>query len=128
MFENLDSIDLYDHRIHLRHGGVADAGTRPGGPADAALWTVGAFHADSDRAVHADVWERHPTGHEVLVVLSGELHVHLRDRGNAPAATLTAGRSFIVPAGRWHRLAVVEAGDMLTITPRAGTEHEKAAE
>jgi quercetin dioxygenase-like cupin family protein len=53
--------------------------------------------------------------------------VHLRDHDPAPVAVLTAGRSFIVPAGRWHRLAVAEAGDLITITPRAGTEHERTA-
>jgi mannose-6-phosphate isomerase-like protein (cupin superfamily) len=126
MFENYtDTIDLYDTLIHLRQGGLAEPGTRSGGLADASLWTVGAFHADSDQAVHADFWERHPTGQEVIVVLSGALHVYLRGDGNAPAATLTAGQSFIVPVGRWHRLAVVAPGDLLTITTRAGTDHEK---
>ena len=63
------------------------------------LWTVGAFHAETDRSVHADHWERHPHGHELLVVLSGALRVHLREQGREPVATLTAGQSFIVPPG-----------------------------
>lgn len=135
MFENsTDNIDLFDNLIHLRQGGVAEVaepGTRSGarsGRGDAGLWTVGAFHADDYRAVHADVWERHPTGHELVCVLSGALAVHLRDGGTEPAATLTAGQSFIVPAGRCHRPAVVAPGDLLSITPRAGTQHERAGD
>ncbi len=134
MFENdSDTIDLFDTLIHLRQDGVAEPRTRRNaraGHGDGGLWTVGAFRADSDRAVHSDVWERHPSGHEVLCVLSGALQVYLRDDGDGtvPAATLTAGRSFIVPVGRWHRLAVVEPGDLLTITPRVDTQHEKASD
>ncbi|WP_072477545.1 cupin domain-containing protein [Amycolatopsis australiensis] len=118
MFENYD---LFSTLIQLHAGGVAKLVNRRDAPG---LWTVGAFHAESDRAVHSDVWERHPGGHEILVVLSGELHVHLRDEGHV--VTLTAGRSFLVPPGCWHRLTVGEPGDLLSITPRAGTEHEKA--
>ncbi len=127
--------DLFDTMIHLRQGGVAEAAeprTRANalaGRGAASLWTVGAFHADSDRAVHADVWERHPSGSEMLCVLSGAMHVYLRDHGDGtvPVATLTSGQSFIVPAGRWHRLAVVEPADLLAITPRVNTQHENVS-
>jgi mannose-6-phosphate isomerase-like protein (cupin superfamily) len=128
MFENYPhAIDLFDTLIQLREGGVAEPSTRPG-RADAGLWTVTAFHADSDQALHADVWERHPAGHEVLCVLSGAVHIYLRDHGGGtePVATLTSGQSFIVPVGRWHRLAVGEPCDLLAITPRIDTQHEKA--
>ena len=122
MFENYD---LFKTLIHLRAGGVAHPTDRREARAGGEnLWTVGAFHAEDDRAVHSHVWERHPDGHEVLVVLSGALRVHLRDEGLV--TTLTAGRSFVVPPGRWHRLTVEEPGDLLSITPRAGTEHERA--
>ncbi|WIV57177.1 cupin domain-containing protein [Amycolatopsis nalaikhensis] len=123
MFENYD---LFSTLIQLRPDGVAEAADRREAlrGTDGSLWSVGAFHAEDDRAVHSDVWERHTRGHEVLVALSGTFRVHLRDEGLV--ATLTAGRSFIVPPGRWHRLAVEEPGDLLSITPRAGTEHEKA--
>jgi mannose-6-phosphate isomerase-like protein (cupin superfamily) len=124
MFENYD---LFKTLIRLREGGVAEpVDRREGFTGGESLWTVGAFHAESDRSVHADHWERHPQGHEVLVVLSGALGVHLRDEGPEPVVTLTAGQSFIVPPGRWHRLAVEEPGDLISITPRTGTEHERA--
>ncbi|MEV6646987.1 cupin domain-containing protein [Amycolatopsis sp. NPDC051371] len=122
MFENYD---LFKTLIQLRPSGVAEPATRREAIADAeSLWTISAFHAEDDRAVHSEVWERHANGHEVLVVLSGALRVHLREEGHV--VTLTAGRSFIVPPGRWHRLSVDEPGDLLSITPRAGTEHERA--
>jgi mannose-6-phosphate isomerase-like protein (cupin superfamily) len=123
MFENYDLNTL----IQLRPGGVAEpTGRREAlaGTDGESLWTVGAFRAETDRDVHADVWERHARWQEILVVLSGALRVYLRDEGHV--ATLTAGRSFLVPPGRWHRLAVEEPGALLSITPRAGTEHEKA--
>ncbi|MCR6484504.1 cupin domain-containing protein [Amycolatopsis sp. OK19-0408] len=123
MFENYD---LFKTFIQLRTGGVAESVNRREALAGAgeSLWTIGAFHAEDDHAVHSDVWERHTQGHEVLVVLSSALRVYVREEGLV--ATLTAGQSFIVPPGRWHRLAVEEPGDLLSITPRAGTEHEKA--
>ncbi|GCD96199.1 cupin domain-containing protein [Embleya hyalina] len=122
-------LDLFDSLIHLREGGIVDAGPRRGF-GDPGLWTVTAFHAADDRAVHADVWERHPAGQEVLCVLSGVVCVHLRDHddGREPVATLTAGTCFVVPAGRWHRLTVREPGDLLVVTPREGTGHERMTE
>jgi mannose-6-phosphate isomerase-like protein (cupin superfamily) len=129
MFENYD---LFKTMIQLRPDGSAEAS----GPGDRhaaltgdaqSLWTIGAFHAEDDRAVHAGYWERHPHGHEVLFVSAGALRVYLRDEGPEPVTTLRAGQSFIVPPGRWHRLAVEEPADLLSITPRSGTEHERDA-
>lgn len=122
-----ENYDLFKTLIQLRPSGAAEPAERREalrGTDGESLWTLGAFHAEDDRAVHSDVWERHTQGHEVLVVLSGALRIYVRDEGLV--ATLTAGHSFIVPPGRWHRLAVEEPGDLLSITPRAGTEHEKA--
>ena len=122
MFEN--SIDLFESLVHLREGRVVEPGTRQDPPG---LWSVGAFHADSDGSVHADHWERHPEGQELLFVLSGELAVHLRDHGRDPVTTLTSGQAFVVPAGQWHRLSVREPGDLVSITPRPGTDHEQVS-
>lgn len=134
MFENsTHTLDMFDNLIRLRQDGVVDVVERTArghalaGLGEAGSWTVGAFHADSDEAVHSHLWERHPNGHEVLCLLSGTMRVQLRDQGDgrSPVATLTSGRSFVVPAGRWHRPAVVEPGDLLSITPRTDTQHQK---
>ena len=45
-------------------------------------WAVAAFHANSDQAVHPDMWERHPAGQEVLCVLSGSVNLYLREVGD----------------------------------------------
>jgi mannose-6-phosphate isomerase-like protein (cupin superfamily) len=132
MFENsVNPINLFDTLIQLRQGGVAEPSMRSRdadpGRAGAGLWTLTAFHADSDQALHSDVWECHPTGQEVLCVPSGAIHIYLRDHGAGakPVATLTAGQCFIVPVGQWHRLSVSEPGDLLAITPRVDTQHER---
>ncbi|WP_433502469.1 cupin domain-containing protein [Pseudonocardia halophobica] len=127
MFRNyVTSFVLFDTAIRLRDG-VAEPGARPGTGVDGA-WTIAAHRADGDRALHSDVWERHPAGEEVLCVLSGAVTVYLRDHGDGrtPAASLTSGRALVVPAGCWHRLTLVEPADLLVVTPRAGTEHERA--
>ena len=46
-------------------------------------WAVAAFHANSDQAVHPDMWERHPAGQEVLCVLSGSVNLYLREVAGA---------------------------------------------
>lgn len=127
MFEKYGkTIDLFQALVHLREGGIAEPSAKPG-VADPGLWTLGAIHADSNCALHSDVWERHPTGQEVLCVFSGTVNVHLRDQEDdtKPYATLTAGQAFVVPANTWHRLTVTEPANLLAITPRAETQHER---
>ena len=50
------------------------------------------------------IWERHPAGEEILVLLSGELEM-------------------VVPRNTWHRALVKRPGNLMFITPGAGTEH-----
>lgn len=112
-------VDLFETWVRLHDGSTAEPAAAFS-PAAAGSWTVAAFHAADDDAVHADHWERHPGGNEVLCPLSGAVEVYLRDRpdgGDAgePVATLTAGQVFIVPVGQWHRLAVAEPGDLLAV-------------
>jgi mannose-6-phosphate isomerase-like protein (cupin superfamily) len=128
MFEKYLIHDLNNAVIQLHEGGRAEANARPGF-ADPGLWTVAVFRAESGRSLHSDVWERHPTGSEVLGALSGAIEVYLRDHdeGSAPVVTLTAGQAFIVPPGQWHRLDVRAPADLLVVTPRSGTEHESVA-
>jgi mannose-6-phosphate isomerase-like protein (cupin superfamily) len=126
MFLNyLDVFAISEATVQLREGGVAEP-TSVKGTTDAGAWTVAVFRADDSRALHPDVWECHPTGNEVLCALSGVLHVFLRDHDpDVPALTLASGEAFIVPVGAWHRLEVGEPAELLAITPRAGTLHER---
>ena len=68
-------------------------------------------------------WERHPAGDEILVLLSGRLELVLETAAGERRATIEAGQSFVVPKGLWHRGIVPEAGEVMFITPGAGTEH-----
>ncbi len=123
------SIDMFSSLIELREGGAVEE--RPRGLfGDWGLWTVAAFHADSNDAVHSDVWERHPLGDELLCLLSGAITVHLRDHASEAGATtaLRPATCYVVAAGQWHRLTVEEPGDLVAITPRVNTAHETMSE
>ena len=68
-------------------------------------------------------WERHPAGDEILVLLSGEMEVVLDTASGEQRARLAPGQTFIVPKGVWHRGIVSRPGELMFITPGAGTEH-----
>jgi mannose-6-phosphate isomerase-like protein (cupin superfamily) len=69
-------------------------------------------------------WERHPAGDEILVLLSGEIDLVLQTRAGARTTRLKAGQTFVVPQGTWHRARVHKPGELMFITPGAGTEHK----
>jgi mannose-6-phosphate isomerase-like protein (cupin superfamily) len=80
-------------------------------------------------------WERHPTGDELVYVLSGDVEFHLDDDHQDHAVTLRAGQAVIVPAGTWHRARIHAPSRLLFVTPTpqrtqqrpAGTENEHDA-
>jgi len=72
-------------------------------------------------------WEMHPAGDEILLALSGRMAVVLQGvlQGDPDESfALKAGEAFVVPRGRWHRLNVIEAGEVVFMTPGEGTEHK----
>ena len=69
------------------------------------------------------IWERHPGGDEILILLSGELDIVLETRSGERRTRLKSGQSFVVPRGTWHRAVVRKPGELMFITPGAGTEH-----
>ena len=82
-----------------------------------------AFHLAED----IDHWEMHPAGDELLVRLSGVFEVLLEVGGTTRRATLDAATCCcLVPKGAWHTIKVREAGEILFVTPGAGTEHRPA--
>jgi mannose-6-phosphate isomerase-like protein (cupin superfamily) len=80
---------------------------------------VGTFHNAEDW----DVWEMHPSGDEVVCLLTGAVDVVLDEPDEERVVELTAGRTCIVPRGVWHRAIVREPGDTLHITRGEGTQH-----
>lgn len=74
-----------------------------------------------------DHWEMHPAGDEWLIRLSGAFEVVLEMGGTMQCATLNAETCCcLVPKGVWHTIRVREPGDLLFVTPGAGTEHRPA--
>jgi mannose-6-phosphate isomerase-like protein (cupin superfamily) len=80
------------------------------------------FDFDDDRSLHADHWERHPSGDEILCVLQGRLLAAVEAAGGAEEAEIGEGQAVIFAKAAWHRLRVLEPGRLLVFTPRAGSE------
>jgi mannose-6-phosphate isomerase-like protein (cupin superfamily) len=78
------------------------------------------FH--DDQSVHADHWECHPAGDEILCVLEGRLLATVDRDGAVEDAVIEQGQAFIIPRQSWHRLRVLEPGRLLFFTPRAGSQ------
>ena len=68
-------------------------------------------------------WEMHPAGDEVVYQVSGISELVLEADDGEERVRLAAGRFVIVPQGVWHTADTVEPGEMLFITPGAGTQH-----
>ena len=79
------------------------------------------FDFQDDASVHADHWERHPSGDEILCLLQGRVVATIEVDGAAEEAVVEAGQAVIFPAATWHRLRVLEPGRLLVFTPRAGS-------
>lgn len=88
---------------------------------------LAAFHVRTDADVHADHWEVHTEGDELVSCLDGGLRMYFR--GERPeddeVVRLTSGTAVVVPRGRWHRIELDEPSDILAITLRLGTRVEK---
>ena len=83
---------------------------------------LGVFQIASPDDLHSDIWEMHPAGDEILLMLTGELGVEYSDghcRGNS---VLESGRGVVMPAGVWHRLLLREPGLLMVLTPSQGTK------
>jgi len=89
-------------------------------------WIVGIKPVSDGSTVHADYWERHPRGEEILCLLAGQVEIILSCEGGSERSVLLhAGQGFIVPRGNWHRLRVQQAGKLMFITPSQGSEHRR---
>ena len=84
---------------------------------------VGAKHGTEPADFHADEWEMHPSGDEVLYLLTGALDVVLDEPGGERTVELRAGQGCLVPRGIWHRLILGRPSDLLFVTPAHGTRH-----
>jgi len=85
-------------------------------------WLVSAYHMTADTRA----WERHPSGDELLYLLSGAIDVVLEMDDGERTIELRAGSACVVPRGRWHRQIVRSPGDILSMTFGKGTQHRPA--
>jgi mannose-6-phosphate isomerase-like protein (cupin superfamily) len=122
-------IDVFTHGLHFERRGTVRAdqhGIAHG--ADDDDWRLAIFNVETDEDVHADYWERHPVADEAVCCLRGAIRLSLRatepDTLDA-VIQLQPGQAAIVPRNRWHRLEVDEPTDLLAVTTRRGTKHEK---
>jgi len=135
----LDPVDTYLHlaegpSVTVLAGGEAFWASVEGRPELHRGRLVSCFEQETDWTV----WEMHPAGDEVVMVLGGSCTVHLHpDDGTeepldaSVAATRSApladGRYVVVPKGAWHTMDVHAPGRLLAITWGEGTRHRPRA-
>lgn len=72
-------------------------------------------------------WEMHPNGDEVLTLVSGRFEIILEREGEDEIILLEPGKSCVVPQGIWHRMTIIEPGELLFLTPGDETVHRPLA-
>jgi mannose-6-phosphate isomerase-like protein (cupin superfamily) len=72
-----------------------------------------------------DVWEMHPHGDEIVLLLEGAAEMTLeRPNGELEAVRLdTAGAYVLIERGTWHTARTDRPTRMLFVTDGEGTEH-----
>ena len=71
-----------------------------------------------------DSWEMHPTGHEVVVCVAGNIVLHQEQPdGTTRSITLGAGQAAINAPRVWHTADVSSPTTVLFITAGLGTQH-----
>jgi mannose-6-phosphate isomerase-like protein (cupin superfamily) len=116
--------------LHVRDGGRTDAID----PSNSFWEDLGAGsypHLDQGRLMSAfefseswATWERHPTGEELVMLLSGAATLILEEGGEERRVDLSEpGQYVLVPKGVWHTATTSVSTAMLFLTPGDGTEH-----
>jgi mannose-6-phosphate isomerase-like protein (cupin superfamily) len=86
---------------------------------------LAAFQIALDSDTHPHMWEMHPAGDEILVMVTGALAVEYADGDRRGRCSLGTGQAVVMPRGVWHRLELREPGLLLTLTPIEGTLHDE---
>ena len=128
------ALDLQDYCVHLARDGAMRSYAktaelfRNSGKCSELMdgRTLALYYVKSPHDVHYPVWEMHPEGDELLILVSGSLSVDFREGAMQRTAPLPPQAAFIVRAGIWHRLILNEPSVLIAITPRVNTVHEKA--
>lgn len=70
-----------------------------------------------------DSWEMHPSGHEVVLCVIGQITLVQEINGNTVETVLTAGEGALNDPGVWHTARVSDTATCVFITAGLGTEH-----
>lgn len=124
------SHDIETHYVHLTDHGRAEVI-----PVDDAFWpalAAGQMPAlEAGRLMSAfsfsgawSMWERHPAGEELVMLLSGAVTVVLDQDGAEAVIELSKpGAYALVPKNVWHTARSTGPATLLFLTPGAGTQH-----
>jgi len=66
--------------------------------------------------------ERHNDGDEIIIVINGKIAVE-SDSNPHKCLELQSGDSCIIRKGEWHKIKVIEAAQLVYITPGLNNEH-----
>lgn len=66
--------------------------------------------------------EMHPDGDEVLYLMSGNLEITL-ELEQQQLVYLNAGEGLVIPKGVWHKVHVVAAAKIMSLSPGPGFEY-----
>lgn len=126
--------DLAHTYLHLRDGGAGDPIAV--GPA---FWDDvlagkypqlehGRLMGQHSFAADWPVWERHPQGDELVMLLAGAGFDFVLEMANAERIVplRRPGDYVLVPAGTWHTARANAESTILFVTPGRGTEHRAA--
>jgi mannose-6-phosphate isomerase-like protein (cupin superfamily) len=95
-------------------GGAEEAFAEVASIRDGAIY-VGHYSGNSE-------WERHTSGDELVLALSGTTTVILLTEGHENRVELAENELVVVPAGTWHRFENSLHLKVLTVTPQP-TDH-----
>jgi quercetin dioxygenase-like cupin family protein len=70
-------------------------------------------------------WERHPSGEELVVVVSGRLTLIQEIDGAERRIEMREGEAIVNPQNVWHTADIDEPCRTLFVTPGLGTEHRQ---
>jgi uncharacterized cupin superfamily protein len=97
------------------------------GPSDSAQLARGRVLAVFDYTATWPYWERHPSGDEVVYLLSGAVELLLDDGLERRTLPLGVGQAAIVRAGTWHRAVVHAPSRLLFVTPTPAQTQQRPA-
>lgn len=66
--------------------------------------------------------EMHPDGDEIVFVVSGSIEVVL-ELDESCTVHVGKGEGIVIPKGVWHKVRVLELGQLITISPGPGFQH-----